>query len=305
MIDRLLVDLLSAVRVLRATPAIPATVVLTTALAVGINLAMVGLIDRALLSPPAHVVAPDRVFTVAFETTAPSGDKGLAATTSFLTFDAIRIAVPNVTPAAWTQSGTSIMVGQQRLAVKATAVTSSYFDMLGARAARGRTLIAEDERPPAGAAVAVLNHSLWQRAFGGDEHVIGRRLQMGGLELDVIGVMPPGFSGHSTERTDLWLPLPAAMRDHPGWENVSTLMFAELGIRVAAGQTASSAASQLSAATGARVVLMPIIGAHVAPAPHRIAFWLAAVSFAVLLAGSQTAQRSRWCAVHAEDGKPA
>jgi putative ABC transport system permease protein len=283
--DRLLVDLRSAARSLRAAPAIPLAVILTTALAVGINLAMVGLIDRALLSPPPHVVDPDRVFTMAFETTGPAGDKGLVGTTSFPTFESIRAALPNLMAAAFTSAGTSVNVESQRLMVKATGVTSGYFATLGVRAQKGRTLLAEDERPRAGAMVAVLSHSLWQRAFGGDERVLGRRLTLGGLELAVIGVMPAGFSGHSTERTDLWVPLPAAMRGRPGWESAPTLVFAGIVVRLAPGQPASSGASQLGAATGSRVVLLPIIGADVAPAPHQIAMWLAGVSLVVLLAG--------------------
>ena len=284
-LDHTVQDFRYAVRGLRRTPAIPVAIILTTALAVGVNLAMVGLIDRALLSPPAHIIDPHCVFSIAFETTGPSGEKGLASTTSFLSFEAIRTAVPDVTPAAWTASGTSVTVGDQRLPVKARAVTHGYFSMLGVAAHKGRTLIADDDASSPGAAVAVLSHSLWQRGFGGDEQVLGRRLKLGGLELDVVGVMPPGFSGHSTERTDLWVPLRTAMRDLPGWETASTLAFAEIGVRLPADQSVSSAATMLSAAAGARVALFPIIGADVAPAPHQIAMWLAGVSLVVLLAG--------------------
>lgn len=35
----------------------------------------------------------------------------------------------------------------------------------------------------------ILSHSLWQRAFGADEQVLGRRLKLGALELDVVGVI--------------------------------------------------------------------------------------------------------------------
>jgi hypothetical protein len=61
-LDRTLQDLRCAGRGFRRTPAMPVAIILTTALAVGINLAMAGLIDRALLRPPAHVVDPQRVF---------------------------------------------------------------------------------------------------------------------------------------------------------------------------------------------------------------------------------------------------
>ena len=50
MLDRLAADIASALRSLCAAPALPIAAILTTALAVGMNLAMLGLIDRALLS---------------------------------------------------------------------------------------------------------------------------------------------------------------------------------------------------------------------------------------------------------------
>ncbi len=285
MIDGLIVDLRSAGRSLKARPAVPVAVILTAALAVGINLAMLGLIDRALLSPPQHIADPERVFTVAFETPGLSGDRELVATTSFLTFEAIRTAAPHFTPAAWTSSGTSVVVQDQRLAVKAAGVTSGYFSMLGARAQIGRTLLADDDRAAEGTTVAVLSHSLWQRALGGDKDGLGRRLKLGGLEFEVVGIMPAGFSGHSAERTDLWVPLRTAMRDRPGWDTASALLFAEIGLRLPPGETVRSAASQLGVATGTRVVLLPLIGADVAPAPHQIVMWLAALSLVVLLVG--------------------
>lgn len=70
-----MVDIVSALRSLRASPAIPIVAIFTTSLAVAMNLAMAGLIDRALLSPPAHVLGPERVFTVGFEVEAPSGER--------------------------------------------------------------------------------------------------------------------------------------------------------------------------------------------------------------------------------------
>ena len=284
-LDRTLQDLRCAARGLRRTPATAVAIILTSALAVGVNLAMVGLIDRALLSPPAHVIDPHRVFSIGFETTGPSGEKGLVGTTSFLSFEAIRTGVPDVTPAAWTTSRTSVTVVDRRLAVKTMAVTHSYFAMLDVPAHKGRTLIAADDDPSPGAPVAVVSHSLWQRAFGGDEQVLGKRLRLGALDLEVVGVMPAGFSGHSTERTDLWMPMRTAMRDQPAWDTAATFVFAEIGVRLAADQSVDSATAQLSAATGARIVLMPIIGADVAPAPHQIAMWLGGVSLVVLLAG--------------------
>ena len=60
-------DLRSAFRSLGRARGTAAAAVLTLAVAIGLNLAMFGLIDRALLSPPAHVADAGRVFTLAFE----------------------------------------------------------------------------------------------------------------------------------------------------------------------------------------------------------------------------------------------
>jgi hypothetical protein len=148
MIDRLMSDVASALRSLRAAPAIPVAAVLTTSLAVAINLAMAGLIDRALLSPPAHIVDPQQVFTVGFETASPSGEKNIAATASYPTFEAVRERAPGVTAAAWHQARTSIGVGDSRIPVRAVGVTGGYFSMLGADAGLW-TRVAAGRRPAA------------------------------------------------------------------------------------------------------------------------------------------------------------
>jgi hypothetical protein len=96
MVDSLCIDAIAAIRALRARPGIPVAVVLTIALAVGINLAMLGLIDRALLSPPAHVAEPERVFTIAFVHSSRGAESAVTSTTSLPMFEAIRNHVPAV-----------------------------------------------------------------------------------------------------------------------------------------------------------------------------------------------------------------
>ncbi len=285
MIDRLMCDIASALRSLRAAPAIPAAVVFTTSLAVAINLAMAGLIDRALLSPPAQVVDPQRVFTVGFEVMSPSGEKSIAATASYPTFEAVQDRAPGVVAAAWHHAATSIDVGDSRIPVRALGVTGAYFHMLGAHAALGRTLLPDDDRPPVGVPVAVLSHALWRAAFGADPNALGRQLRFGGLSLQIVGVMPAGFSGHTAQRVDLWLPLSSAMHGSPGWHRQERMAVVELGVRIGADQNANGVSTQLATATGSPVTLAPLVGADIAPEPYRIAMWLTAVSLVVLAAG--------------------
>lgn len=278
-------DVWSALRSLRAAPAIPVAAVLTSALAVAINLAMAGLIDRALLSPPAHVVDPRQVFTVGFEVGTPTGEKSVVATASYPTFVAIQDRMRGVAAAAWHHAPINIHVGDTRVAVQALGVTGGYFNMLGAHAALGRTLLPDDDDPPVGAPIAVLSHALWRGVFGADPNTIGRHVRFGALTLEIVGVMPVGFGGHTAQRVDLWLPLSSAMQDSPGWHHQPRMAVVEVGVRIGADKNATGVASELAAAAGNPVVLAPLIGAEVAREPFRIAMWLSALSLVVLAAG--------------------
>ena len=258
------------------------------AVAVGINLAMLGLIDRALLSPPAYVADPARVFTVLFGQGPGLDEPAFFGTTSVPMFEAIRDGVPGVTAAASHRVNASVGLADRKLPVDAEAVSGGYFAMLGARPLLGRAIGVEDDRAPAGAPVVVLSHALWKRAFGSDADIIGRTVAVSGGEHDVvqvIGVMPAGFSGHSAHRVDLWLPLRAALRKLPGGGQQRSMAVIEVSLRLAPGTTQETAVSHLTTASGVRVTLLPIVGARIAPDQHRIAWWLAAVSMTVLVIG--------------------
>jgi predicted permease len=71
-------------------------------------------------------------------------------------------------------------------------VTSNFFSLLGTAAAIGRTFDAgdaEEASPPA----IVLSWELFQRRFGGDPSVIGRRIEVNRRPTTVLGVMPERF----------------------------------------------------------------------------------------------------------------
>jgi putative ABC transport system permease protein len=86
-------------------------------------------------------------------------------------------------------------------------VTASFFDMLGAAAALGRTLRAEDDRPGA-PRVVVLSDALWRERFGADPAVVGRTLTLDDTAHTVVGVMPPSFA--YPQRSELWTAMGAS-----------------------------------------------------------------------------------------------
>ncbi|MGD9905331.1 MAG: ADOP family duplicated permease [Vicinamibacterales bacterium] len=94
--------------------------------------------------------------------------------------------------AAYSNEGYTLRVDEQSSTVLATVSSAELFDVIGARPLLGRTFQAGDDRPGA-APVVVVSHGFWQQELGGDPGVVGRRIEIGGDPVEVVGVMPRGF----------------------------------------------------------------------------------------------------------------
>jgi predicted permease len=283
-LDRLRFDLVTAVRSLVSTPVPSVAALVTLAAAVGLNLAMFGRIDRALLSPPSHVADPVRVFTAAFHGGDGEPDSARMISTSYVVFRGLQQQVPAFAAVgAFQRTATSAMVDGHQHRVDAMIVSGSYFDLLGARASVGRAIRPADDVDGA-APVVVLSDRFWRSAFGADSGVVGRRVSVAGLDYVVGGVMPAGFSGHSATAADVWMPFAAAMRNSPGWDRAASRNVGSIVVRLAPDATLVAAETQASAA-GRRTRLSPIVGADVAAAERRVAWWLGGVSVLVLVIG--------------------
>jgi putative ABC transport system permease protein len=84
-------------------------------------------------------------------------------------------------------------------------VSGGYFPLLGVKAARGRTLTADDELPDA-APVVVVSHELAERRAGKKPSLLGATLRLNGRAYEVVGILPAGFKGLS-DHAELWLPI--------------------------------------------------------------------------------------------------
>jgi putative ABC transport system permease protein len=68
----------------------------------------------------------------------------------------------------------------------------------------GRTFLLENESPGRDQ-VAILGYGFWQRRFGGDPAIVGKRVTLDGKSCEVLGVMPRDFS--FPRASDLWIPI--------------------------------------------------------------------------------------------------
>jgi predicted permease len=109
-------------------------------------------------------------------------------------------------PLGFTHENLVVYIDGQANTANGVMVTGEYFSGLGVTPILGRGINDGDEAANS-ARVAVISYGYWQRVFGGDLHIIGRKLLLNTIPFEVVGVAPPGFSGlEATDATDMWIP---------------------------------------------------------------------------------------------------
>lgn len=76
--------------------------------------------------------------------------------------------------------------------------------VLGVEPLLGRLFTEEEQHSDA--PVAILSYAFWQRRFGRDPEIIGKKIQLNGEPFEVIGVMPAAYAYPSAD-FELWTPL--------------------------------------------------------------------------------------------------
>ena len=86
-------------------------------------------------------------------------------------------------------------------------VTAEFFGVLRVTPLIGRPFTAENEVNGRGR-VAVISYSLWQRRFGGAPDILSKPLRGVLADLEIVGVMPPGFvyPVGASEPAQIWVP---------------------------------------------------------------------------------------------------
>lgn len=201
-------DLLLAVRALRRAPGFVALVVVTLALGIGANVAVLSLFDAVLLHP-LPVAEPEHLFAV-HEALGPAARRGGVA---YPTYRDLRGAPTGLAGlAAYFDDDLELEEEGRVERTEVSVVSGDYFRVLGLEPQRGRLLVPTDETG-SDPAVVVLSDGLWRRRFGADPGAVGSTVHLNGTPVTVVGVAPRGFRGVSLgSDVELWIPLPLAPR---------------------------------------------------------------------------------------------
>src|SRR6185437_14313493 len=201
LIEQVQQDVLYALRTFRRAPTFVFTVVGTIGLGLGLLATAFTLFDAYVLRPPV-VRDPHSLYDTSWRSRDGGWHKFSWA--QFVQLDHSRTAF--VDDYAYVNFVTRLA----REPAFGQLVSGNYFDMLGVRAALGRTLRPADSEEPGAGRVVVLSHDVWQGAFGGDSAVIGKTTAINGIRLTIVGVAPASFGGLESVPLEFWIPITMA-----------------------------------------------------------------------------------------------
>jgi predicted permease len=204
-------DLRVAVRALLQRPGFALSVILTLALGIGASTMMFGLVDSALLRP-LPFERPDRLAIL----WGVAGPQRAIRGGSFPEVQDWRAMNRTFTDVAiYDEISLNLRLGTEAFRVESEMVSAGFFDLLGVRAAIGRTFTADEDRVPDAQPVAIISDKLWRERFGAAADVLRREIVLNDRTCTIVGVMPRGFAGLSFD-TDLWIPsMMAALTNSP------------------------------------------------------------------------------------------
>lgn len=204
--DLLKQDLRYTVRTLRRSPGFAATVVGVTALGIGANTAVLTVADQLMLRPLPFFES-DRL--VKLYERLPGYSEMELSPMNYVDWHKMSKSFE----AMGAYCGLSVnLVGQgEPERVEGARLTHELLPLLHVQPLIGHRFTSEDDQPNSGNTV-LLSYGLWQRSFGGDATVLGRRILLDGKPHTVIGVMPKDFYFPSRE-SQLWVPLRFAPND--------------------------------------------------------------------------------------------
>lgn len=200
----MLKDIQYGVRMLLKKPGFTLVAVITLALGVGANTAIFSVTDKLLLrSLP--VTEPQQLFFITSVSVSPHFVSNAFSYPVFNDYRAQNSVLSGLLAFNKTELELTTRDGVER--VDSEYVSGNYFDVLGIKAARGRTFSPDEDKTPGTQPVVVVSDAFSRKHFAAQDP-IGQKITVNGFPLTVVGVAPQNFTGIVLEEpTQLWVPV--------------------------------------------------------------------------------------------------
>lgn len=186
-LNRFAQDLRYALRMMAKNPGLTAAVVLSIGLGVGANAAMFSIVHAVLLQP-LEFRDSGRLVQIWQHPSGGIKDRTQSSGPDFIdfrnqatSFESVAALIPSFT---FPLSG----LGDPMLA-RLMAFSPEFFEVFGIQPILGRLYEPADYHD--GSNSALISYGFWQRQFGGDPDVLGKKFYLNRQAQVVIGVMPP------------------------------------------------------------------------------------------------------------------
>ncbi len=197
-------DIRYGIRGLRRNPGFAAVAVLSLALGIGATTAMFSLIYAVLLHPFPYAGADRIMNAVLVDKQHPNAWGWISLSKAQL--NQLSLAAPVDAVLGFNNSHMEITGGALPEDIWGIYLTENAGTFFGVRPLLGRNIEPSDAED-GGRSVVVLNYRFWQRYYGGDPHVVGRRLEIDHAPYAIVGVMPRSFAFHDLSGVgDVYLP---------------------------------------------------------------------------------------------------
>ncbi|HZL29142.1 MAG TPA: ABC transporter permease [Acidobacteriaceae bacterium] len=251
--NTLVQDVRYALRQLRKAPVFAVTAVITLALGIGANTAIFTVFNQVLLRM-LPVEKPQELVQVTYT----GSDRGWISvfggqSTMFFSYPMYKDLQSKNTVfsglLADVETSTGIVWKGEGENADTEGVSGNYFQVLGVRAALGRTLLDSDDRVRNGSPVVMLSYAYWKTRFAGAPDVVGQTLLVNGMPFTIVGVAARGFSSAITGfKPRIFVPITMESVVMPGQDHLGTRRAKWLSPvgRLKPGVSAEAAQSQLT-----------------------------------------------------------
>jgi predicted permease len=222
-----------SIRSLRRAPVFTAAAILTLAIGIGANAAIFAVVN-AVLMRALPFRSSEQLVSAGHAMPSMSLARANQTAATYFTYKKFAKSIDGI--GAY-QAGAANVAdpgssGSAPQRVESAWVSADLIPLLGVSPKLGRTFSAAEDQPK-GPNVVIISEGVWRSQFGGDQNILGRTLQVGGLSRQVIGVMPERFR-FPRANTALWLPLALDPNDpFPGGFNYDAIARLRPGVTVA------------------------------------------------------------------------
>ncbi len=286
----LLQDVRFGLRMLAKNPGFAAVAVLTLALGIGANTALLSVVNGVLLNPLPYW-QPGRLVALR-ERNGNFGEMSISYP-NFL--DWVRGNRSFSALAGYYADDFSLTGMGEAERVPAEMISASFFPLLGVKPVIGRAFRPEEDQVGA-APVVLISSGMWKRKFGSSPDVLGKSMTLNGTAYTLVGVVPADFhyASGNFHPSDVYVPI--GQWNDPNFRDRKTHMGMNAVGRLKPGVSFAQAKADMEvlgrhlaaeypeADKGSGITLIPLKQDVVGDIQPTLLVLLAAVGFVLLIA---------------------